>query len=97
MELIAIRRVILGVLLLGMSGLLAELSLLAHYEDIKQWIPLVLLAAGLVALALDLIAPRRWTRTLFIVVVMLVVGRAARDLLSLPGQPGVPARDGSRR
>lgn len=58
MELVAIRRVILFVLLLGMTGLLAELSLLGHYEDLKQWIPLLLLAAGLLAIGLHLAFPR---------------------------------------
>ena len=61
MEAVAIRRVVLGVLLLGMSGLLAELTLLAHYEDLTQQIPLALLGAGLVAVLIDLLAPRRWT------------------------------------
>jgi len=61
MELVVIRRVILGVLLLGMTGLLVELSLLGHYEDFKQWIPLGLLAAGLVTLLAQLAYPRSWT------------------------------------
>ena len=61
MELVAIRRVILGVLLLGMTGLLAELALLGHYEDVEQWIPLAVLAAGLVSLMLQLAHPRAWT------------------------------------
>ena len=61
MQLITIRRVVLGVLLLGMSGLLAELALLGHYEDLKQQIPLVLLLAGLVSVLVDVVMPRRWT------------------------------------
>jgi hypothetical protein len=61
MELLVIRRVVLGVLLLGMTGLLAELLLLGHYEDIKQWIPLALLAAGLIAMVVHLAIPRTWT------------------------------------
>jgi hypothetical protein len=62
MELIAIRRVIAGVLLLGMSGSLIELVLLAHYEDFTQQIPLGLLAAGLGVVLVDLWLPRDWTR-----------------------------------
>lgn len=31
----------------GMLGLLAELVLLEHYEDWQQWIPLMMLGAGL--------------------------------------------------
>jgi hypothetical protein len=61
MELVTIRRVILGVLLLGMIGLLVELSLLGHYADLQQAIPLVVLAAGLAAIILHLIYPRAWT------------------------------------
>lgn len=64
MELVTIRRVILGVLLLGMTGLLAELLLLGHYEDFKQWIPIGALAAGLAALTLEYLYRRTWTLAL---------------------------------
>lgn len=64
MELVTIRRVILGVLLLGMTGLLAELLLLAHYEDATQLIPLALLAIGLVAVLVNLMVQRPWTNAL---------------------------------
>ena len=40
------RRYLLYILLFGAVGLLAELYLLGHYEDRKQWIPLALLAVG---------------------------------------------------
>jgi len=63
-ELVTIRRVILGVLLLGMTGLLAELLLLAHYEDATQLIPLALLAIGLVAVLVNLMVQRPWTNAL---------------------------------
>ena len=61
MELLVIRRVIVGVLTLGMTGALAELILLGHYEDIKQWIPLAVIGAALLALALQLAHSRLWT------------------------------------
>jgi hypothetical protein len=61
MELVTVRRVILLVLLLGMTGLLTELLLLGHYEDSKQWIPLTVVSAGLAALVAQLMHPRRWT------------------------------------
>ena len=40
------RRYALYILLVGAVGLGAELYLLGHYEDRKQWIPVVLLAVG---------------------------------------------------
>ena len=73
MELVAIRRVILAVLLLGMSGLLIELSLLAHYEDVKQWIPLAALAAGISSVIFQLVHPRAWTLGLVRCVMVLFV------------------------
>jgi len=60
-QLVAIRRVILGVLVLGMTGLLTELALLAHYADFKQQIPLLLMAAGLAAIIIDLAVSRTWS------------------------------------
>ncbi len=76
MQLVTIRRVILGVLLLGMTGLLAELILLGHYEDLKQWIPLGVLAAGLAALALEFSYRRVWTLAAvrFIMAVFIFAG-----------------------
>ena len=61
MQLVVIRRVILGVLVLGMTGLLTELALLAHYADFKQQIPLLLMAAGLAAIIIDLAVSRTWS------------------------------------
>ena len=50
------RRLLLALVLLGMLGLIAELLLLEHFEDVLQWVPLAALAAGvLLALAV-------WTR-----------------------------------
>lgn len=73
MQLVTIRRVILGVLLLGMVGLLAELTLLAHYADFKQQTPLVLLAAGLAAIVIDLGASRLWSRRLVELTMLLFI------------------------
>jgi TRAP-type uncharacterized transport system fused permease subunit len=67
------RRIILGVLLLGMAGLLAELFLLGHYEDLQQQIPLALLAAGLAGVVVDLVVPRRWTGTLLQLIMVLFI------------------------
>jgi hypothetical protein len=68
-----IRTVILAVLMFGMAGLLAELALIAHYEDATQWIPLALLAAGLVFVVLDLVLPRAWTQLLIQLTMVLMV------------------------
>ena len=43
------RRYLLYILLFGAVGLLAELYLLDHDEEFRQWIPLVLLAGGAMA------------------------------------------------
>ena len=72
-----IRTVIFVVLIFGIGGLLAELLLIAHYEDATQWIPLVLLAVGLVALAIDLVLARRWTQLLVQLTMVLVVATGA--------------------
>jgi hypothetical protein len=47
----SLRRLIGGVLLLGMSGTFLELLLLQHDEDALQLVPLVLLGAGIAAVA----------------------------------------------
>jgi hypothetical protein len=73
-QLVFIRRIILGVLLLGMGGLLAELALIAHYEDAAQWIPIALLAVGLLAVTADLFLARAWTQFLIQVTMVFVVG-----------------------
>ena len=41
------RKFLLAILILGMLGSTTELILLKHTEDIRQWIPLTLLAAAL--------------------------------------------------
>ncbi len=51
------RRYLLYILLFGAAGLLAELYLLSHHEDRKQWIPLVLLGAGTVSALWLLVRP----------------------------------------
>ena len=78
MELVAIRRVILGVLLLGMTGVLVELLLQGHYEDFAQWIPLVIVGAGLTAIILQLAYPRDWTAKLvgLLMALLIVTGLA---------------------
>jgi hypothetical protein len=53
----AVRRFLGVILFLGMSGTTVELLLLKHDEDRIQLIPLVLLAAGLVAVIAHVLRP----------------------------------------
>ena len=53
-----LRRLLGGVLLLGMSGTFVELLLLQHDEDAIQLVPLVLLGGGIAA-----VAWHAWTRS----------------------------------
>ena len=69
----ALRRVLLGILVLGMAGTTVELLLLGHDEDATQIIPLALMGAGFAAIAWN--AARRSRRSvtcLQIVMVMFV-------------------------
>ena len=61
----------------GMGGLLAELALIAHFEDLAQQIPIALLAAGLVAVALDFGFARSWTQLVVQLVMVLLVAAGA--------------------
>jgi len=44
-----VRKILLAVLALGTVGSTMELILLAHTEDWRPWIPLILLVAALIA------------------------------------------------
>lgn len=55
----ALRRVLLGILLLGMAGTTTELLLLKHDEDATQLIPLILLGAGFAAAAWNAVTRTR--------------------------------------
>jgi len=57
----AIRRFLLVILLLGMTGTAVELLLLKHDEDPYQLIPLVLLAAGVVVVIAHAVRPGQAT------------------------------------
>lgn len=52
-----IRRLLLALVILGSAGFLAELLLLEHIESVTQWIPIVLLAAGLLTAATLALSP----------------------------------------
>ncbi|MGI9037693.1 MAG: hypothetical protein ACR2GQ_02420 [Gemmatimonadota bacterium] len=53
-----LRRFVLASLLFGICGVIAELLLLSHFEDWRQWFPLVLLGAGLPVATGVLLRPR---------------------------------------
>ena len=72
-RLATIRSVIFAVLTLGMGGLLVELSLIAHYEDAAQWIPLVLLPIALVALAIDYVSSSDLTQLILQITMVVII------------------------
>jgi len=55
----------LGLVVLGIIGLLAELLLLDHIESFNQWIPLIALGIGLVATIAVWMTPTRTTMRAF--------------------------------
>ena len=80
-----ITAILAAVLMFGMAGLLAELALIAHYEDVAQLIPIALLAAGLFVLSAELMLARGWTQLLLqLTMVLFVAAGAPWRLLSFP-------------
>ena len=68
------RRVILIILLVGMVGILIELLLLEHFEDVLQLMPLVLLGLGLISLVWHARSPHRTsTRAVRTIMVLFLV------------------------
>jgi hypothetical protein len=53
-----LRRGVLGLVVLGLIGTAVELTLLAHDEDVKQFIPFVAIAAAVAASLWRLARPR---------------------------------------
>lgn len=66
-----VRRLLLGILTIGMAGTVADLLLLDHYEDVWQAPPLVLLSAGLIMVALMWTDPGRTTVRAFAALMIL--------------------------
>jgi len=56
------RRALFAILLLGVSGTLAELLLLKHFEDIWQFVPVTLLGGALALLILNALTDARPAR-----------------------------------
>jgi hypothetical protein len=70
----ALRKLLLLILLIGMTGTLTELLILRHVEDVLQLIPLVLIGVGYVVLGWHAIRRSRGSiASLQIVMLMFVV------------------------
>ena len=82
----ALRRILLGVFLLGLLGTGTELVLLDHFEDRLQLIPLVLLGLGFVALVWQVIHQGRASvKTLQFLMILFVMGGLAGLVLHYRG------------
>ena len=68
-----LRRVLLGILLLGMAGTATELLLLEHDQDAIQLIPLLLIGAGYLAVAWNAVRRSRISIAALQVVMILFV------------------------
>jgi hypothetical protein len=66
-----------GLLLLGLVGIATELVLMSHFEDLWQAIPLVLIAASLVALGWQVARPGHASVRAFRVVMVLLLAAGA--------------------
>ena len=69
----ALRKLLLGLVALVMLGMLMDLLLLAHYEEIWQWVPLVVLTLALVVAAWTARAGSALAVTAFRIAMVLVV------------------------
>lgn len=68
-----LRKVLLGILLLGMAGTMTELLLLQHDQDATQLIPLLLIGAGYLAVAWNAVRRSRLSMTALQIVMILFV------------------------
>ena len=69
----AARRIVLAILLLGAAGIIAELSLLAHYEDASQWIPLALCGTTIPLAVLVVLRPTSGAIRVFQLLMLLMI------------------------
>lgn len=67
------RRILLAIQLLGVTGIIAELLLMGHVEDVYQLIPIVLGAATIVTAVAVAARPGRGSVRLFQVVMALMI------------------------
>jgi NAD/NADP transhydrogenase beta subunit len=69
----AARRILLGILVLGVIGINAELLLLSHTEHASQWIPLVLNGMTIAMSAVVALKPSTGTVRLFQLIMLLMI------------------------
>jgi NAD/NADP transhydrogenase beta subunit len=69
----AARRILLGILVLGVIGISAELLLLSHTEHASQWIPLVLNDVTIAMSAVVAFKPSTATVRLFQLIMLLMI------------------------
>jgi predicted membrane channel-forming protein YqfA (hemolysin III family) len=69
-----LRRILLGLIALGIVGTVIELLLIGHYKELTQWPPLVLLGLSAVAVVIVTRKPTprslQWFRILMVVVAL---------------------------
>lgn len=76
------RRLLLALLAFGLTGTAAELWLMGHHEDWKQFIPLVVIGASAAALLWFAFTRSRWaTRSFRLCMLLLMVAGAAGAIL----------------
>lgn len=79
-----LRRGILAIIVFGSVGLLGELLLLGHYEEINQFVPLGLLGLTLATILWHWVdGGRRSLRALQVVMLLLIVGGVVGMVLHL--------------
>jgi hypothetical protein len=78
---ISLRQMILGLVLLGIIGLVAELLLQEHFESATQIIPLATLGAGLATTIIVARNPTRFTLRLFIIMMIVFVAAGVLGLV----------------
>ncbi len=82
----SIRKLLLGTLAVGIFGTVGELILLRHIDKPAQWIPLVMLAAGIVVIAWHTASPGRASvRTLQALMVVFIATGALGVALHYDG------------
>ena len=92
----AMRKILLWTLVLGAAGTMGELFLIGHDESTAQFVPLVLLACGIVAGTLVLAAPGTGVLRILQLLMVLFLGSGIIGVsASLSGQHRVRARDAS--